>query len=156
MAGIIKQSKNKLILTSLGKELTQDKNQSRLFSYLIKTYATQFNWGYRDAYPAIDIIQIGWLFSLYCLLLFGNKWRSCHFYSGKFLDAFPSALDNIDEKPYMSIEEQFHNCYRARMLERFARFFGGIEIRKPQDPSPMNFEFEVRAPHLSEWLQFHA
>ena len=155
MAGLIKQSKTRFILSSLGQELTQAKIQSGLFNCLLNAYVTQFNWGYRDGYPEIEIIQIGWLFSLYCLSLFGNKWRSCSFYADKFLNAFPMALDELDERPYASVKVQFHNCYKVRALERFARFWGLIEIRKCQTPDSRLFEFEVRAPYLSEWLQFH-
>lgn len=156
MAGLIKQKKTKLILSSLGQELTQAKNQSGLFNCLLKVYATQFNWGYLDCYPEIEIIQTGWLFSLYCLSIFGNKWRPSSFYADKFLTAFPMALDDIDERPYASVKDQFHHCYNVRTLKRFANFWGLIEMRKRQTPDSRIFEFEIRAPHLSEWIQFHA
>lgn len=156
MAGLIKQSKTKYILTRLGQELTQTKNHSRLFNCLLKAYATQFNWGYRDGYPEIEIIQTGWLFSLYYLSLFGNKWRSCSFYAEKFLNAFPMGLSELDERPYSSVKEQFHGCYKVRTLKRFAHFWGLIEMREDQKPNSKSFDFEVQAPRLSEWLQFHA
>ena len=156
MAGLLKHRKKKFVLTSLGQELLQAKNQGGLFNRLLKTYASQFNWAYRDGYPEVEIIQTGWLFSLYCLSLFGNKWRPCSFYADKFLNAFPMALDGFDDTPYSSDVEQFHSCYRVRTMERFAHFWGLIERRKCQTADSRTFEFEVRATHLLEWLQFHA
>lgn len=156
MTGLIKKTKTKFIISPLGQELTQAKNQSGLFHCLLKAYTNEFNWAYCDIYPEIEIIQIGWLFSLYCLSVFGDKWRLCSFYADKFLNAFPMALDEIDERTYTTVKEQFHWCYKLRTLKRFANFWGLIEIRKPKTPHSRNFEFEVRAPHLSEWVQFHA
>ena len=155
MAGLIKQNKTKFILTSLCRKLAQPDNQIGLFNCLFKAYVNQFNWGYCDAYPKIEIIQTGWMFSLYCLSVFGNKWWPCSFYADKFLNAFPMALDEFEEGPYTSVKKQFDWCYKVRTLERFAFFWGLIEIRECQTDDPMNFEFEVRAPQLSEWLQFN-
>lgn len=154
MASLIQKSKTKFILTPSWKKLTQVNNQSGLFNCLFNAYVTQLNWGYCDAYPEIEIIQTGWMFSLYCLSLFGNQWRPCSFYADKFLNAFPMALEEFDETPYASVKKQFNWCYKLRTLERFAFFWGLIEMRKCQADDPRDFEFEVRAPQLSEWLQF--
>jgi SEC-C motif len=154
MSSLIKQSKTKFIRTLSWQKLTQVNNQSGLFNCLFKAYVTQFNWAYCDAYPEIEIIQTGWMFSLYCLSLFGHQWRSCSFYADKFLHAFPMVLDGFDETPYASVKKQFNWCYNLRTLERFALFWGLIEIRKCQTDDPRDFEFEVRAPKLCEWLQF--
>ena len=68
---------------------------------------------------------------------------------------FQMALDELEEGPYTSVKKKFDWCYKVRTLERFAFFWGLIEIRECQTDDPMNFEFEVRAPQLSEWLQFN-
>ena len=155
LAGLIKQHKTKFVLTSLGQEITQPQHQKRLFHSLLRAYTTQFNWGYRDRYPELEIIQTGWLFSLYCLSSFGTQWRPCRFYTDKFVEAFPMALNEIDETPYSSVEERFHNCYQVRTLSRFARFWGLIDMRKYKSPDSIGFEYEVQTPHLFDWLQFH-
>ena len=66
------------------------------------------------------------------------------------------ALDELDERPYASVKAQFYSCYKVRTFERFANFWGLIEMRQCQTPDSKKFEFEVRALHFSEWLQFHA
>lgn len=156
ISGLITRNKARFVLTSLGQELTQPKNQKQLFHHLLKAYATQFNWGYRDGYSDVDIIQTGWLFSLYCLLSFGSKWRPCRFYADKFVEAFPMALEEIDESPYSTVEEQFHRCYQIRTLKRFAYFWGLIDMRKLKMPDSIGFEYEVQATRLSDWIHFYA
>ena len=154
IAGLIERSNTRFMLSSLGQELTQANNQSSLFNCLLKTYVSKFNWRYSDGYPVIHIIQTGWLFSLYCLSIFGNTWRPYDFYADKFLCAFPMAINEFNETKYISAKQQFYHCYQIRTLERFANFWGLIETRKLQSPDERMIE--VRAPHLSEWLQFHA
>jgi hypothetical protein len=81
LAGLIEQKKNRFSLTPLGQELIQAEHRAQLFHTLFKAYATEYNWGYRDFYPDADIIQTAWLFSLYCLSIFGQQWRPCRFYA---------------------------------------------------------------------------
>ncbi|MEW8420059.1 MAG: SEC-C metal-binding domain-containing protein [Candidatus Thiodiazotropha endolucinida] len=156
LAGLIEQSKTRFVLSPLGQKLTQPDRRTQLFHTLLKAYATKFNWGYRDGYADVEIIQTGWLFSLYCLSSFGAQWRPCRFYAEKFVEAFPMALNEIEGTPYTSVEEQFHHCYQTRTLVRFARFWGLIDIRKLKTPDSIGFDYEVQAPRLSDWLQFHA
>ena len=156
LAGLIAQSKTHFTLTPLGQLLTRPEHRARLFYILIKTYTTDFNWGYRDGYADIELIQTAWLFSLYCLSSFGAQWRPCRFYADKFVEAFPMALDEIEDSPYISVEQDFHHCYQTRTLLRFARFWGLIDMRRVNKPDSIGFDYEVQAPRLSNWLQFHA
>ena len=155
LAGLIKHRKAQFSLTALGRKLTQPDHRVRLFHTLFKTYTTKFNWGYRDGYSKIEIIQMGWMFSLYGLSLFGGQWRPCRFYADKFLEAFPLALREINEDPYFPAAEHFRSCYQSRTLMRFAWFWGLIDVRKFKAPDSIGLEYELQAPHLSDWLQFH-
>jgi len=155
-AGLIKKRKNHFSLTSLGQELTRPENRSGLFSRLFKTYVSEFNWGYRDGYPALEIIQMGWLFSLYCISLFGDSWQPVRLYSDHFIQAFPSLLEEVDEPDFCSSEESCYSCYQLRTCSRFAHFWGLIDMRKIKDAGPMSFDYELQALQLSEWIQFHA
>ena len=156
LASLIKQRKTQFVLTSTGRELTQPEHRARLFHTLLKAYVSEFNWGYRDGYPDVEIIQTGWLFSLYCLSSFGAQWRPCRFYADKFVEAFPMALKEIEGTAYTSIDEKFHHCYQTRTLVRFAQFWGLIDMRKRKTPDSIGFEYEVQAPRLSDWLRFYA
>jgi len=155
LAGLIEKRKSYFVLTCLGKEVTQSRNQSRLFHALFKSYATTFNWAYRDGYPEVEIIQIGWLFSLYCLSLFGDKWRPCRFYGERFLQAFPDSLKETDGGQSFSCDQRFYQCYQSRSLRCFAHFWGLVGMKKVMDSKNAWFDFELKAIELSEWLQFH-
>jgi hypothetical protein len=61
----------------------------------------------------------------------------------------------MDEDHYFSPEQQLDRCYRLRTLDRFARFWGLIEMRPLTPPKPRAFEYELQAPRLSEWLHFY-
>jgi len=154
-AGLIEHRKSRFHLTPLGQELMQAEHRAQLFHVLFKTYVTEFNWGYRDLHPDAEIIQTAWLFSLYCLSVFGQQWRPCRFYAEKFTQAFPIAVNEMDEDHYFSPEQQLNSCYMLRTLDRFARFWGLIDMRPFTSPKLRAFEYELQAPRLSEWLHFH-
>ncbi len=115
----------------------------------------KFNWGYRDGYPDAPFIQTAWLFSLYCLSLFGKQWRDSRFYAEQFAQAFPVAINDMDEDGYFTPEQQFRACYTTRTLERFVLFWGLAEKRVKQSNKPYSYEYELRASGLSDWLHFH-
>ena len=50
------------------------------------------------------------------------------FYEGKFVTAFPMALDLFPETSYSSTDEQDRRVYFLRALDRFAAFFGLAEL----------------------------
>ena len=155
LAGLIEVRKSRFVLTHLGKEVTQDANKPRLFNVLFKSYTTTFNWSYRDGYPDAEIIQRGWLFSLYCLSIFGEKWRPCSFYGETFLRAFPDSHKESDGDQCFSCPRHFYQCYESRSLRRFAKFWGLVNMKQVMDSKNAWFDFEVRSIELSEWLQFH-
>ena len=155
LAGLIEHRKSRFYLTPLGQELIQVEHRAQLFHVLFNTYTSEFNWAYRDLYPDVEIIQTAWLFSLYCLSMFGQQWRPCRFYAEKFMQAFPVAINEMEEGEYYSPEQQLESCYGLRTLDRFARFWGLIEMRPLTSPKSRAFEYELQAPRLSEWLHFN-
>lgn len=155
MVGLIKKYKSRIMLTKLGHKLMQPDRKAELFHTLFKAYVKKYNWGYRDRYPDVNIIQTGWLFSLYCLSLYGSQWRPSHFYSDKFLEAFPMALEEFDERPYSTIKQQFYSCYEIRTLVRFAHFWGIVDVREHKVPNSISFEYDIKAPHIKNLLQFN-
>lgn len=155
MAGLIKKRKSRFSLTKLGHELMQPERKAQLFHNLFKTYAMKFNWAFRDGYPDASIIQTCWLFSLYSLSLFGSQWRPSYFYSNKLLEAFPKIIYEFEERPYSTMEKQFHYCFQIRTLLRFAKFWGVIEVHETKSPNSLMHEYQIQAPYLSSLLQFH-
>ena len=155
LAGLMKRRKNRFYITQRGRQLSLPENRGDLFHALFRTYVSKFNWGYRNGYPAATFIQTAWLFSLYCLSLFGQQWRSSRFYAEQFAQAFPAAIHEMAEGGYFSPEQQFRTCYATRTLERFVLFWGLAEKRTSQPKKPSSYEYELRAPSLSDWLHFH-
>lgn len=156
VSGLIDKSKSRFVLTDLGKEVRRTGSESRLFNELFKSYVTTFNWSYRDYYPDAEIIQTGWLFSLYCLSLFGYKWRRCRFYGERFLQAFPSVLKEKNSSENFSCEKHFYECYQTRSLTRFAYFWGLASMKQAMDSKNAWFDFEIKAKSLNEWIVFNA
>lgn len=153
LAGLVKRRKNRFYITKRGRLLSLTENQGDLFQTLIRTYVSKFNWGYRDRYPDATFIQTAWLFSLYCLSIFGKKWRISGFYAEQFVQAFPAVIHEMGEGGYFSPEQEFRACYELRTLERFVLFWGMAEKRTNQPNKP--YSYELRAPSLSDWLHFH-
>jgi hypothetical protein len=159
-AGVIKLSKKHFSLTIKGRKLIRSEERAHLFHTLIKTYVTNFNWGYRDGYQELEIIQNSWLFSLYCLSIFGVKLRSSGFYSGYFIRAFPLVLNEVNGDLHSSNEDYCSRCYEVRTLERFAQFWGLIKRSESKSVGSSRFKtdynYELRPQELSQWLIFHA
>jgi hypothetical protein len=94
-----------------------------IYPRLFMAYVKSFNWGYRDNYPDLDLLQRSSLFSLYLLQFHGGVTRSQEFYEDAFLRALPVVLDELEDGPYRSAEDTLRSCYSLRTLERFAWFF---------------------------------
>lgn len=159
MGGLIQLKKGKYYLTKKGKLLSQPQNRSMLFNNLFQTYVTKFNWGYCDGYPdhrEMYLIQNSWLFSLYCLSMLGEKWRPFTFYEDRFIEAFPSIIEYVEGDRYKTAEQVIRRCYSLRVLERFAYFFGLINMRRIESKDSYDNSFELIASNIREWLYFHA
>jgi hypothetical protein len=159
LGGLIKLRKGRFYLTKKGDSLSQVQNKGLLFQALLKSYTTRFNWGYLDGFSddgRIEIIQKGWLFSLYCLLAFGKQWRPLSFYANYFFEAFPEGADDLLGYGNITPEEAFKSCYSLRTFERFAYCFGLVEMRKQADHKPWARNYDIKADDISQWIKFHA
>jgi len=97
---------------------------------LLKVYAEQFNWGYRDGYDEAPFIQHAFLFSLYLLSLYGDDWRPASFYEDNFLQAFPAVLNETTHHPDFPPDWEFRSCYTLRTLVNFADFMGLAKVER--------------------------
>ena len=153
-AKLIRKYKGRFQVTRKGRELSSKDRRVELFLLLLKTYTTEFNWGYRDGYPQAEIIQTSFLFTIYLLLSCGENFRSSDFYEDLFLRAFPMVITEMGDNPYFSAEEQARHCYMLRAFDRFACFFGFAEIRISGQGLARTREFR-QTPELAEVVRFN-
>jgi len=128
LAGLVRKYRGKFVLTRKCRDLLAKQNNGHLYFELFKAYTTKFSWAYRDGYPEADIVQHSFLYTLFLLTSFGDIERSQQFYEGRFITAFPMALDMFPETSYSSTDEQARRVYSLRALDRFAGFFGMAEL----------------------------
>ena len=128
MAGLIRKYRGRFLRTKKCEKLLSILNHGELYLQMFTAYVRKFNWGYSDGYGDHYLIQEAFLFSLFLVHRFWDEFRSPAFYEEKFLHAFPTVLDEVKDPVYGSKEDQVKNCYSLRTMERFARFFGLIEL----------------------------
>ncbi len=154
-AKLIALRKGRFVLTKKGKSFSSPNKQGELYFELFKAYATQFNWGYRDNMEDADIIQHGFLFTLYILACCGEHSRSADFYTDHFIRAFPMVVNAFEGSQYSSVEEDVKHCFILRSLEHFSEFFGLIELTKvPGDWRNEKMTIKKTA-SLAAFITFH-
>jgi hypothetical protein len=89
--------------------------------------------------------------SRYLLHQYGTNWRPAEYYADSFIQAFPLSLMNVEEKIYEKPEATLRRIYILRSLERFADFFGLVELKSVSD-TPFKREYQVRSTGLLDAL----
>jgi hypothetical protein len=133
LAGLVRKYKGKFILSRECRKLMREHGLVSIYPRLLRTYAEEFNWGYRDVYPDIDFIQRSFLFTLYLLNLYGDEWRPDSFYEDAFLRAFPIVMGEVPPLSFSTPEETVRHCYSWRCFKGFAEFLGLAEIERESD-----------------------
>ena len=123
----------------------------KLYPLLFNAYIRKFNWGYLDGYESLGIIQQSFLFTIYLLHIYGTNWRPAAYYADCFIQAFPISLMHVEEKIYEKPEETLRRVYILRSLERFADFFGLVELQSVSE-TPYKREYHVRTTGLLDAL----
>jgi len=156
LAGLVRKYKGKFILSRECRKLLADQGQSSIYPRLFRAFVREYNWAYDDHLGEIPFIQQSFLFTLYLLTRYGGEWRSSIFYEDSFLRAFPNLLPQVQPVGnYYSPEKVVRLSYSARCLERFAQFFGLVEIDRGGSDR-YSEEFRVRKlPLLDQVVQFH-
>ena len=155
MSGYVRKYKGKLLLTKEGERIFINGISGKDFFNLFKNYAIKFNWGYRDRYPDINIIQMSFLFTIFLLHRYGDVYRSPVFYEDRFLRAFPSALQEVPEDPIFPAEKELKRCYSLRMMERFAWFFGLADFNILEKKYFFKKYELKKTPFLDEFVKFY-
>lgn len=133
MAGLVKLSKGKIVITAQGTMLLKAENRVELFKAIFRSYCLEFNWGFNDYYINYPVGQFGFGYSMYLMDRFGDKLLPSEFYSSAYLKAIPDLIDHFADEVYTSAESQFHDCYTLRTFERFLDWFGLVQIEKNPD-----------------------
>ena len=155
MAGLIRKYKGRFLRTKKCEKLISAPNSGKLYLELLTGYTRKFNWAYSDRYDELVIIQEAFLFSLFLIHRYGKEFRHPTFYEEKFLQAFPTALDAVGDPVYQSKEEQVGHAYSLRTMERFAHFFGLIELDTDYYRS-ISRSYKIRkSPLLDQLISFH-
>ena len=136
MCGLIKKQHKKFSLTRKGQLLVDKGFEAQHFLLLLKNYMLKFNWGFRDRYPEVGILQQSVIFSCYLLHRKAGGFIHTDELGDCIIRAYPMVLDTLkDYRPYDSPEQTVRNMFALRFIERFCEYFGLVEIRrKPKKP----------------------
>jgi hypothetical protein len=154
LGGLLRITKGRLFLTNKCNKALNSGGIKKLYPLLFNAYIRKFNWGFLDGYESLGIIQQSFLFTLYLLHIYGTDWRPAAYYADYFIQAFPSFLMKVEGKFYEKPEETLRRIYILRSLERFADFFGLVELKSVSD-TPYKRKYQVRSTgQLDALLQF--
>ncbi|NOQ79544.1 MAG: hypothetical protein GQ546_09105 [Gammaproteobacteria bacterium] len=156
MAGLIRKYKGKYVRTKKCEQLLSDEKQGELYLLIFTIFTSKFNWGYWDGYEEMPIIQKSFAFSLYLLSRYGSDWKNHQVYCEYSLKAFPTVLEEIEEVPWETSENQYKNCFALRTFERFAIFLGLAKMDDSSQNKIMKKDYQIKKlPLLDEVLHFH-
>jgi SEC-C motif len=155
LAGLVRKYRGKFILGRTCRTLQATEGNRALYPILFEAFVRRYEWGYVDRYPDFPFIQSSFLFSLLLLSRHGDQQRPDSFYCGRFLRAFPMLLQGVPASEYWTPEQLVGNCYSLRALQRFAEFFGLVEIERIGNRTVPD-EIRIRKrPLLDEVVKFH-
>jgi hypothetical protein len=157
MAGFTKFERGRFKITNKGREAA-DKISGKIFLDLFRTYMTRLNWGYRDGYPDLAIVQVSFLFTLFLLQKYGQNFLPPSFYADIFVKAFPMAMNEVHRDALHDPEEVVKRCYEVRALDRFARFLGFADFKfsHPMDEIFFMRDCELKKTEFVDgWVKFN-
>ncbi|AMV71544.1 TPR domain/SEC-C motif domain-containing protein [Desulfuromonas sp. DDH964] len=130
MAGLVRKYRGRFILGKTCRTLRATMGNRALYPVLFEAFVRRYEWGYQDRCPDFPFLQSSFLFSLLLLSRHGDQQRADSFYCERFLAAFPMLLEGIPANEYFTPQKLVGGCYSLRVLERFAEFFGLVEIER--------------------------
>jgi hypothetical protein len=152
LAGIIRQSKGKLFLTKKYGQLFKENDHASIFLRFLESFAMKFNWGYNDRYESDELGQLGFLFMLHLINKYGENFREIGFYTTKYLKAFPmfASQERYDNSSLGINWSERGIC--TRFFDRFANWFGFIEISDRKSKFALNRDDSTRRTDLLNQL----
>lgn len=155
LCGIVRKYKGKYIIGTKFRKILATEGTAALYPLLIKTYITEFNWGYGDGYEDLTFIQESFLFSLYLLHKYGDVERPQTFYQKQFIKAFPDIVHEVKETSYSTPEEQVTSMYFLRTFRCFLNYFGLAEVRAQEKGKVLGAYTVKKLPLLDDVVQFY-
>jgi hypothetical protein len=131
LSGLVRKLHGKLLLTKNGERLLKSENRVKLFYCIFLTFTDKFDWPSKDRFIELRACQLGWAFSLYLLMVFGQEYRNSSFYAEKYTTAFPTFKEYFYDTQFGTGHELFLRCYQLRTFERFMVWFGLVEFDEP-------------------------
>ena len=155
LAGLIRKFRGRFILGRECRRSLTDHGLGGIYPRLLLSYVRDFNWGYRDGFTDLGLIQRSFLFTLYLLDLHGGEWLPEVFYEDAFLRAFPGVLSEVAPTPYSTPEKTVRSCYTWRVLVNFAAFLGLAEVEPTAEGRHDRHCRVKKRPLLAETVRFH-
>ena len=129
-SGYIKKRSNKFLLTKKGIALLENNNIKELFENLLINYINEWNWGYMDGYPELNLIQQSATFNFLLLKKKCKDWTIDDVLGEAYLDAFPALVREIPPRDYSTPRNQVIRCFSLRFLNRFCLPMGLVELEE--------------------------
>ena len=126
LSRLVTVRRGKMALSRDGRRMLKPGNRLELFHRVLQTFTLSYSWASTDLYADFPVAQMGWGFSVYLLLRFGQEPRPVRFYAEKYLAAFPTMLQYIRLIDRSSPIADFVHCYEIRTFYRFMEWFGLI------------------------------
>ena len=146
IAGFFRKKYNHLMLTKKGELLLTSGKYSEIFYEFLKSFALRFRWDYNDLFDNEAIGQMGFLYTLHLLNNYGSKERDIKYYSDLYFLAFPSFIENNEE------DSMAEPAFYIRFIERFALWFGFLEVRIVEGKNYFGREIKIKRTTLLEHM----
>lgn len=161
LAKLTRKYKGKILLTKKSAKLLEYGQHGELYMCLFKAYTTEFNWGYWDAYPELQIMQMAFAYHIHGWQCMGDGVVESYHSVSHLLGAFPMMIDEVmeEESEYVRSDpaSYIEQCYNTRVLHRFGEFLGLLtleSVAKKEAPY-LTSHYVVRAkPLLSQVVVF--
>src|SRR3972149_7477659 len=111
LAGVVRKFRGRFILGRECRRSLTDHGLGGIYPRLVLSYVRDFNWGYRDGFTDLGLIQRSFLFTLYLLDLHGGEWLPEVYYEHAFLRAFPMVFIFLQPNSYTIPEKTVRKCY---------------------------------------------
>ncbi len=156
MAKLVRTYKGKFILSKECRAMLSNEGATSIYPRLLKSFVQEYEWSYQDRFNELPLLQQSFLFTLYLLHKHGDDWQTNRFYEDLYIKAFPRLINEVQPPTsYYTPEDCLRLSYSVRCLERFAGFFGLVEIERPERDR-YSEDYKVRKlPLLDQVVQFN-
>ncbi|MCL5033554.1 MAG: hypothetical protein M1395_00440 [Bacteroidetes bacterium] len=128
LGGLASKKDGRFTLTNRGRKFVEQNHREEMFRLVLQTFTGKFAWEYNDRYPVSEAGQLGWGYTVFLILKFGETDRTAGFYADKYMKAFPTILMRFKDDPFGPARRQCTDCYTLRVFSRFLKWFGFVQF----------------------------